>query len=206
MIKKIILISFFPLFFTYSSSAQSFKGGLHIGLLATQVDGDFRGSYNKPGLFVGAFALLPFYNETMGIQLELNYAQKGSKSQGRLSDGTLNKSRLALHQIEVPVLYRWEFVNNLSIMGGLSFNMIVDNKVYDISGSVMPDWANVYEIKFFELGLLLGLNYIVQDHYGFSFRYGYSLTPIGPSLDPHPIPARRGLRNNFLQFHFSYQF
>lgn len=205
MIKKIILISFFPLFFAYSSSAQKFKGGLHIGLLGTQVDGDFRGNYNKPGLFAGAFVLLPFYHETMGIQMELNYAQKGSKSQGKNPDGTLNKSRLSLHQIEVPVLYRWEFINNLSVMGGLSFNMIVNSKVYDISGSVMQDWEHDYNIKFFELGLLLGLNYIVQDHYEFSFRYGYSLTPIGISHDTR----RRflgGLRNNFLQFHFSYQF
>lgn len=201
MIKKIAFVGIIYLLTLQGIQAQRFKGGLNLGLLATQVDGDNRGNYNKPGLFAGAYVLLPFKNKTMGMQMELNYAQKGSKTQGKNADGTLNKSRLALHQIEVPVLYRWEFINNLSVMGGLSFNMIVNSKVYDISGIIIPDWAHDYNIKFFELGLLLGLNYMFKEHYGFSFRYGYSLTPVGTSPN-----IRSGLRNNFLQFHFSYQF
>lgn len=184
-----------------SLQAQKFKGGLHAGLLATQVDGDDRGNYNKPGLFVGAFTAIPFHHERMSIQLEIDYAQKGSKARGKISDGSFNKSRLALHQIEVPVLYNWKFIRNFSLTGGLSFNMIVKYKEYDLTGEPYPEDVTAYDINFFELGLLLGLNYHLKEHYGLSFRYGYSITPLGPSLY-----RRIGLRNNFLQFHFSYTF
>jgi len=205
MIKKAIFICVSALMFLYSSNAQKFVGGLNLGLIASQVDGDFRGNYNKPGLFIGAYTLLPFHKETMGIQLELNYAQKGSKSQGRLDDGTLNKSRMSLHQIEIPVLYNWMFVRDLSLSGGLSFNMLVDTKIYDMYGYEDNVYEENYDFKFFELGMLLGINYMLKGHYGFTFRYGYSLTPIGISHDIRPR-VFSGLRNNFLQFHFSYQF
>lgn len=181
------------------TQAQKFKGGMQLGILATQVDGDNRGNYNKPGLFVGAFTAFPFANENMSIQLEIDYAQKGSKSKGKLPDGRLNKSRLALHQIEVPVLYNWKFIPSFSLTGGTSFNMIVHYKKYNLNGEPYPELTTAYDLRFFELGMLLGLNYYINDNIGLSFRYGYSLTPLGPSLY-----RRIGLRNNFLQFHLSY--
>lgn len=189
----------------HAAEAQKFKGGLNLGLIASQVDGDFRGNYNKPGLFTGAYVLFPFCHETMGFQLEIDYAQKGSKSQGKNSDGSLNKSRMALHQIEIPLLYNYNIIRNLSLSGGLSCNMLVNTTVYDSYGYTDETYAEPYNFHFFELGLLLGGSYKIKEHYGFSFRYGYSITPIGTSLDTR----RRlfsGLRNNFLQFHFSYQF
>ena len=188
---------------SYAVHSQSFKGGLHLGMLATQVDGDDRGNYNKPGLFAGAFTSIPLKKDVLDLQLEIDYAQKGSKSKGRISDGTLNKSRLALHQIEVPVLLKWYAVRRhlLTLNGGLSFNLIVDAKVYDLYGDIYPIEASNYDLRFFELGLLLGASYEVAEHLGVGFRFGYSLTPIGPSLY-----RRIGLRNNFLQFYMGYTF
>ena len=81
MIKKISVLLLCSFSIIVSSYSQKFKGGLHLGILGTQVDGDFKGRYNKLGLFTGAFAAFPFHDETMSIQLEINYAQKGSKSQ-----------------------------------------------------------------------------------------------------------------------------
>ncbi len=205
MRKKILFLFLYSFTIILNNYSQKFNGGLHLGLLATQVDGDFRGNYNKPGLFTGAFVNFPFYKETMSIQLEINYAQKGSKSQNKFNDGTLDKSRISLHQIEMPILYNYTFVNNLSATAGLSFNMLVNKKVYDRYGNLDKINEEEFQFRFFELGLLLGLNYIIKKHYGLSFRYGYSLTPIGISHDIRPRFIK-GLRNNFLQFHFSYQF
>ncbi len=150
---------------------------------------------------MGAFTAIPFHHERMSIQLEIDYAQKGSKSRGKTSDGSFNKSRLALHQIEVPVLYNWKFIRNFSLTGGLSFNMIVKYKEYDLTGEPYPEDVTAYDLNFFELGLLLGLNY----HLKVALRFVVSLrlfnNPLGPSLY-----RRIGLRNNFLQFHFSYTF
>ncbi|MGI6292599.1 MAG: porin family protein [Bacteroidales bacterium] len=205
MIKKISVLLLCSFSIIVSSYSQKFKGGLHLGILGTQVDGDFKGRYNKLGLFTGAFAAFPFHDETMSIQLEINYAQKGSKSQEKFPDGTLNKSRISLHQIEMPVLYNYMFVKNLSAIAGLSFNLLVDKKVYGIYGDLDRNSEDDFKFKFFELGALAGLTYLIKEHYGLSFRYGYSLTPIGISHDTRPRLIK-GLRNNFLQFHFSYQF
>ena len=59
--------------------AQQFKGGFYIGFLATQVDGDDFSGYKKPGLFFGMFANIPFKNGKIKLQMEIDYAQKGSR-------------------------------------------------------------------------------------------------------------------------------
>ena len=123
MIKKISVLLLCSFSIIVSSYSQKFKGGLHLGILGTQVDGDFKGRYNKLGLFTGAFAAFPFHDETMSIQLEINYAQKEANRKRNFLMAP-NKSRISLHQIEMPVLYNYMFVKNLSAIAGLSFQFI----------------------------------------------------------------------------------
>ena len=56
MQKKIILLFIFSLL-ALNAHTQGFKGGLHAGLLATQVDGDNHAGYKKVGLFAGIYIL-----------------------------------------------------------------------------------------------------------------------------------------------------
>ncbi len=201
--KHLFIIIVWVLSCIFSVQAQSFKGGFHLGLLASQVDGDERGGYHKPGLFAGAFVYLPLKEDVLNLQFEINYAQKGAKSQRKRKDQTLDKFRILLQQIEMPVLLNYCVTNQFSVGGGPSFNLLVHKKIYSPSGELVP--IEKGDFRFFELGILLGANYSFKEHFGASFRFGYSLTPIGSDF----YVRRRilkGLRNNFLQFHLSYQF
>jgi len=100
MHKKIILLSICSLIALHIQ-AQGFKGGGHIGLLATQVDGDNHGGYKKAGLFAGLFTNYSFAEKKIQLQFELNYAQKGSRA--------MPAYRIKLHQVEPTFMFRWYF-------------------------------------------------------------------------------------------------
>jgi len=191
------------LLFTFETAtcyAQVFKGGASIGLLATQVDGDDLGGYHKPGLFLGIFANVPFKENKMKIQLEIDYAQKGSRSQS--SNGF--RYRMALHQIEIPVIFGWNCWKDLSLEAGLSSNIIASAKEYIDKELVL---ANGNKFYFFELGGIAGVSYMFKEHYALFFRFNYSFSPIGRGNIIRDGRKYQGyMWNNAMLFGFSYQF
>jgi hypothetical protein len=199
MNRKVLFLLFCCLCVAVVGNAQKFKGGFQVGLIASQVDGDKMAGYHKPGLFAGGFVNLPFHDNKMKIQLEIDYAQKGSRS------NTISSLyKLKLHQIEVPVLYDWNCWGKVSLEAGLSFNMLVKVKEYSaVSGELIEPEDG--DFNFFELGLLAGANYCFKDHYRIAFRYNWSITPVGKSSYYRMI-LFNGLRNNAIQFNLCYQF
>ena len=179
--------------------AQRFKGGMHIGLLATQVDGDDFSGYKKPGLFLGAFANIPFEAKKIKLQLEIDYAQKGSKSPGT----SAYPYKIALHQIEVPVIFGWNFWKELSVEVGLSPNIVAGAKEY-VNNELVSNGSKFY---LFELGGIAGLSYMFKEHYALFFRFNYSISPLGRSVilrDGDKL--EKYMFNNGLLFGFCYQF
>jgi hypothetical protein len=185
-----------------SGQAQRFKGGAHIGLLATQVDGDEWSGYKKPGLFIGVFGNLPFEEKKIKLQLEINYAQKGSRNPSSASF----RYRIALHQIEIPVLFGWNFWKGFSLEAGLSPNVAASAKEYYDNEVVDAD-AGGAKFFFFELGGIAGLEYLFKGHYGISFRMNYSLSPIGKNaISRGGSKMQKYMFNNAMLFRFYYQF
>ena len=181
--------------------AQRFKGGAHIGLLATQVDGDRWGGYKKPGLFLGVFANIPFSEKKMKLQLEIDYAQKGSKNPA----SEPFRYKIALHQIEVPVVFGWNFWRKLSLEAGLSFNIIASAKEFE-GGELVPDNAGGSKFYPFELGVIGGLSYSIKEHFTLFFRMNYSISPIGRSVVNSGVKLEHYMYNNAMLFGLSYQF
>jgi hypothetical protein len=202
--KKNIWIGFLIISLTVNAGyAQRFKGGIHAGLLATQVDGDDHHGYKKPGVFLGVFGNLPFPSKKIKLQMEINYAQKGSKTPS--SDAV--RYKMALHQIEVPILFGWEFWKELAVEIGPSFDIIAAAKEY-VDNVQVPGNSGGSKFNLIEVGGVVGLNYTFKGHFGLSFRLNYSLSPIGKS-----VVGRDGGRNfekymwnNALLFRFYYQF
>jgi hypothetical protein len=202
-IKKYLLFMSFACMLINAGYAQRFKGGLHIGLLATQVDRDERSGYNKPGLFLGVFSNIPFRDGKIKLQMEIDYAQKGSRSPS--TDPT--RYKIALHQIEIPVVFGWKVWKEFSLEGGLSLNIIAGaNEYYD--GKKLPRNTGGCKFNFIETGVIAGVSYTFKEHYALFFRFNYSLFPTlgtnvilrdGRRLDGHMF-------NNALLFGFSYQF
>lgn len=185
-----------------SGQAQRIKGGAHIGLLATQVDGDEWSGYKKPGLFIGVFGNLPFEEKRIKLQLEINYAQKGSRNPSSASF----RYRIALHQVEVPVLFGWNFWKGFSFEIGPSLNILASAKEYYDNEVVSPD-AGGSKFYLFEAGGIAGLDYLFKDHFGVSFRMNYSLSPIGRgAISRNGKKMQKYMFNNAMLFRFYYQF
>ena len=55
MEKKLLFTTIILCFFGLQSFSQGFGGGLHVGLNASQIDGDAVSGFNKAGLSIGAF-------------------------------------------------------------------------------------------------------------------------------------------------------
>jgi len=196
MQKKIILL-FGCCLLSLFAQAQGFKGGGHIGLLVTQVDGDGHGGYKKPGLFAGLFTNYSFANERMYLQFELNYAQKGSRA--------MPVYRISLHQVEPTALFRWNFwKDNLFLETGLSFNILASAKEYGIQGLIPPNMgSNFYK---FNVDLVGGVGYRFHEHWGGSIRCSYS-TPTGTTNKlKKGRPVEGYMWNNCLLFRLFYQF
>jgi hypothetical protein len=199
---KIIFSISILVLFCLSANAQRFNGGAHIGLLATQVDGDSWGGYKKPGLFVGAFSNLSFDEKQIKFQLEMNYAQKGSRN----PSSAAFRYRIALHQVEVPFLFGWNGWKNFPLEIGPSFNILASAKEF-YDNEEVPSNAGGSSFYFFELGGIVGINYRIKEHLGISLRMNYSLTPIGKgALLKQGRKLGDYLWNNAMLFRFYYQF
>ena len=195
----IFIISAF--FIINTGYSQRFKGGAHIGLLATQVEGDELSGYKKAGLFLGVFANIPFEEKKLKVQLEIDYAQKGSKSPASSPD----QYKIALHQIEVPVTVGWNLWKELSVEAGLSLNIIASAKEYT-HNELVPHNAGGSKFNLFELGAIGGVSYCFKEHFALFFRMNFSISPIGKSTILRGVKLERYMCNNAMLFGVSYQF
>lgn len=195
MYKKIILFSVCCLLSGFVQ-AQGFKGGLHVGLLATQVDGDGYGGYNKLGFFGGIFTNFALPNKTMQLQFELNYAQKGSAAKPIY--------RMSMQQVEPTILFGWTFWKKFMLEAGISCNILVSAKEYANLMLVPSEFgSNFYR---FNVDFIGGLTYRFNEHWGASFRFSYS-TPTGRI---NTLSSGKGVEkymtNSCLLFRLYYQF
>jgi hypothetical protein len=162
---------------------------------ATQVEGDGYGGYKKAGLILGAFVHRDFKKKMSG-QIELKYIGKGSSS-GNPKDYAYTKLYdLRLHYIEIPVLFRYEMVNKLTVEAGPGFGFLLKSVEQNEQG-VMPDSKPFNK---FELSGSLGLAYAFWERYKLNMRFSYSFIPIRAHAGDATYYANRGQYNNVLEF------
>ncbi|MFM1874482.1 MAG: hypothetical protein RL266_219 [Bacteroidota bacterium] len=104
--------------------SQGFGGGLYAGISTTQVSGDGIGGFNKVGAWAGAFTDYRFTPRST-LQLEVSFIQKGS----RQAPTVKNNGVFYLHNqniLEIPVLYKWYGIKNMSIEIGLQTGIILN--------------------------------------------------------------------------------
>lgn len=199
MDKRNILFACCMLALLSTIHAQSFKGGLQVGLLASQIDGDNMDGYHKPGLFAGAFVNLPLNEGAWQLQMEIEYLQKGCKATNWLSEEVLNDYHLTFHQVGIPVLLQRN-TGRYCIEAGCSFN-ITPHIRERRNGELWEYGSDEERFHFFELGGVCGGSVKLDGHWSLQLRFMYSLLPIGKSLY-----KRFGLRNNSLLLSVGYTF
>lgn len=107
--RKIYLIA---LLFSLAAGASNlfaqnrFGAGLTLGLNASQIDGDERLGYHKPGLNAGVRGVVRI-NEKIDMSTEIAYSQRGSQSR-LIVDENAPYFKIKLNYLEVPVLFNYK--------------------------------------------------------------------------------------------------
>ena len=87
------------LFLCFTAHSQAFFGGLALGGVTSQIDGDHNNGFHKVGLTGGAFVGMEI-NDIFDAQFEIKYIQKGSKS----SADDPEQFTIRLDYIELPLI------------------------------------------------------------------------------------------------------
>jgi hypothetical protein len=155
---------------SFTVKAQRFKGGILIGMNASQIEGDSYAGFYKGGLLAGAFVNTEL-RDKFGAQLEIKYSAKGSST---YKDDP-NPLKIQLNYIDVPILGTYEAVENLKIEAGISFNYLFKAEYYQYT------WYNEWygdEPNSIETSLCLGINYAFFNRFDLNVRWNYSLFPV----------------------------
>ena len=179
----------------HSATAQNFKGKIILGINGSQVDGDKLGGYDKPGMLFGAGTEY-LLNEKVGLQSEILFSQKGSKSTEKDPDYFI----LRINYLEIPLLLNYHTSNGILLQAGISFDYLISAKLDDGAG-----FADRKEpLKSFDFCYNIGFGYDVTENINLNIRFTYSILPINITA-VNNLPANRfGLFNNTLSFTFRY--
>lgn len=177
MFKKIALVIYlFSL--AISMQGQSFGGGIALGAVSTQVGGDNLAGFNKAGLFIGIFANKSV-SEFLGLQMEMNFIQKGSKNTDMNDYQHINWGvpDISLSYIELPLLLKYNQSNKSQIELGIQTGYLINGFYNDIYGEI--DYNNTPPFRKYDIGLMLGFNYKLSKNINLNTRLSNSILPIG---------------------------
>ena len=136
--------------------SQGFGGGLFAGISTSQVTGDAIVGFNKVGAWAGAFTDYRFTPRST-LQLELSFIQKGSRQAPTVkNDGILRVNNQNI--LEIPVLYKWYGIKNMSVELGLQAGIILNTIE---RGNTIPTTTNNPLFQPVEFSGAAGLSYYV---------------------------------------------
>ena len=191
--------------------AQEFVAGPLLGGSFSQVDGDSFKGYQKFGFQLGGFVYRKL-TDRWDVQLEIKYAQKGSRKTPNYDIGDYTDYKIHLNYIQFPLLARYNF-EKFSLEAGLSIgNLLSETEEYE--GLKIPEEDKV-QFETMEYATLIGGNYYFNNKLWVNFRFSYSLNririPYGGRIPiynprPHWLSREPGQYNNVATVSVYYAF
>lgn len=192
--------------------SQAFFGGLALGGVTSQVEGDDRAGWDKIGFSAGAFVGLPM-NNTFSALMELKYVQKGSHSD---ADNFVpgDPYSLKLDYVELPILISAN-LSALNINGrpckwlalelGASLDVLVRHKesVNGASDGIDNYWNRL------SCSGIAGVKITLKEQYSLAFRTEFSITSVykGNLSNENCVRfGQHGAFNDVLELVFFYRF
>jgi len=204
--QKIFLGFFFLLSCPVLLYSQEFKGGLSLGVSATQVDGEAQAGYNKLGFIFGGLVRRDI-NKKFGGQFELKYIDKGSHKSDHPDAGDYIRWTIKLRYLEMPFLLTYTLKDLYTFEAGLCVAYLIKFNYDDGSGNVN---SSIVPYRRFDYSSMLGFKYKISDHFSASVRYSYSVISILkkklPAINWNYNNFSKGQFNNVLGFAMNYQF
>ena len=183
---------------TTNSHAQSFGGGLIAGVSTSQVAGDLLGGFNKIGLLAGAYTNLKV-KETISLQFEITYIEKGSRNPKIHEDNTPDE--ITLSYIEVPLSINLQQKENLGVDVGILPAFLINSEMNDYLSDFEADPA----FTKYDFGVFAGINYHITDNIILNTRISNSIIPIRPHVSGATNGWNKGQYNTVLSFAIHYK-
>ncbi len=174
MIKKAFLTSILFSVLTFAG-AQEFEGGVHLGLVASQVQGDNYAGYNKAGLYLGGYVSLQLSKRSI-VQMELDYIQKGSREIP--GENEIDTYKLNIHYVELPFLYQYVINDKFSAEAGLALGVFI-SKTEEFN---YQEQISEEDFNRFTLSGIVGLYYHINERWRVNIRTNNSILPIRPNI------------------------
>ena len=176
-----ILLAMFFVFAGLRAQAQSFEGGVLLGVTTSQINGDGYGGFHQIGWTAGAIGRIPTDGPS-SWQMELKYSLFGAHSDTKEVEAGMNPMNIRLHYVELPIMYRYRLsryningfpLNFITLEVGLSGDFLVKNSqsANNESGFENPSWL------FFSVTGNVGLQFDFGKHWGINIRSMNSITP-----------------------------
>lgn len=176
--------------------AQNVGGGLSVAMVASQIDGDKYGGYNKLGYSLGGFAWYDF-SEKWSLMPEITVNHRGSR------EVVTDYAQYNLNLIDVPVLLRYRLMGapqkqSLLAEIGPSANLLFGAKAG--FGELKRDLMNNF--NHFGISGNVGATFFFNRHVGLFARWTYQLT----NLNVDARQVRAYWRCHFITFGFKVAF
>lgn len=166
-----------------NSIAQIIKGEAIIGLNMTQVEGDEVHGFKKPGLHIGAGALIPF-KKKWDVSMEVTFTQKGANQRAQYSDTSntgvilTGQYKLRLNYVEVPVLVHFTDRDFLTIGAGFSWGRLVGIQEWEHGNRVETTNLNSGTYDKNDFSYIIDVRVKIAGPLKFGIRYQNSMVKI----------------------------
>lgn len=201
--KRILILFIVFSCFTLSNklNSQNFGGGMYGGIATSQISGDRLAGFNKPGINVGIFTNYSF-NESLKLQLELSFIQKGSRDNANPDKGDYESYLLRLNYIEIPVLMNYKVNKFFSFEAGPYVAYLLGFSENDFYGEIPGSKA----FNKYDLGITGSMHYIINENLDAVFRVSNSLLPVRDHKGGGTYRLNRGQYNSVVSLGLHYIF
>ena len=175
-------------------TAQDFNGGVLAGLAASEISGDRLSGPNKAGIYAGAY-VNRYFTLRSSMQMELNFVQKGSRSNPD-STNNFESYLLRLNYIEMPVHYRYDFIEKASLETGISLGVLLHS--YEEANGY--EWVSGPDFQPVDLSFNIGLFYTLVENLRINVRYSNSIIAVRPHSQGQTFRWNQGQYNEVLSF------
>ena len=180
-------------------NAQDFNGGILGGLSTSEISGDRLEGPNKAGFYLGGF-VNRYFTERSSVQMELDFIQKGSRENPD-SSNAYQSYLLRLNYIEMPVHYKYDFVEKGTLEAGLSLGVLIHS--YELANGY--EWTSGADFERFDLSFNIGAYYTIIQNLRINVRYSNSILPVRPHAGGATWRANKGQYNEVLSFVLFYE-
>lgn len=176
---RFLLLALLPFMLLLASPlrGQNVGGGLSLSGVASQIDGDSYGGFEKLGINFGGWAYYDF-TERISLMVEILYGHRGSR------EVVTATGQISLNYIDVPVMLRYKFLDNgfsrLYGEAGLSSNILLS-----ASAGFNPFKTETTDVfRRYNMEVHGGVSYFINPNFGIFIRYSNGITNLSKIYPP----------------------